>query len=288
MLAIPDVLRSVGVPVSTIPGWETRGRGYQRIVPVGAVVHDDVMGADVSLATRLRILRDGHSGLPGPLCHVSLTKDGTWHLIATGRALHAGVGWWEGVDDGNGRMLGIECAWGEGEDYPPDQIDSLCRGLAALCRHFHWRTQMLAHHWEWAQPPGRKADMHWRGPLRESVALHVLAQAGVRPGQLNGFPPDFTEEDVPRPTDVTASLPYPDGSGRWLLHYNGGITTKHLDGSDDFTSGHFYGSYPGLPEQDRRGERGFYEIEAFGDGYVLIGTDGSPYHFPAPPAVQAA
>ncbi|MGW2512542.1 hypothetical protein ACWC0A_24770 [Streptomyces scopuliridis] len=40
----------------------------------------------------MAICRDGHSTLPGPLCHGVIGKDGVVHLVGYGRANHAGGG----------------------------------------------------------------------------------------------------------------------------------------------------------------------------------------------------
>lgn len=80
------------------------------------------------------------------------------------------------------------------------------------------------------------------------------------------------EVDVPAPHHVTGKLDTLVGNGSWLLQYDGGILTRG--------DAPFFGSYPGLPEADRQGERGFYIIERHGLGYRLVGTDGAEYIFP--------
>jgi hypothetical protein len=86
------------------------------------------------------------------------------------------------------------------------------------------------------------------------------------------LPSPSQEEDVPASHHITGKLRTPSGKGEWLLQYDGGIITRG--------DARFYGSYPGLPPEHRRGTRGFYVIEPFDDGYMLTATDGAVYHFP--------
>ncbi|MER7828079.1 N-acetylmuramoyl-L-alanine amidase [Streptomyces sp. NPDC096097] len=55
----------------------------------GIMIHHTVTSGT---ANTLRIYEDGYSGLPGPLCHGVIAKDGTVQLVGYGRAKHAGAG----------------------------------------------------------------------------------------------------------------------------------------------------------------------------------------------------
>lgn len=81
---------------------------------------------------------------------------------------------------------------------------------------------------------------------------------------------------IPVPSLVVSEISYPDGSGGWRLHADGGVFT--------WGTAPFYGSYPGLPPEARQGERTFVKIEPRGDGqpgYVLISNHGERYVFPS-------
>lgn len=169
------VLRAAGVPVAEEAGWRTRTRPGV-FHPSGIVVHDDVIPRAVSNTARVRVIRDGRSDLPGPLAHVSLLPDGTWHVVASGRCNHAGEG--GGLlgfpvgSDGNANFYGVEVAHHPDDGgYDPRQIPSLVRGCAALCRAGEWGAERVLHHREWA--PKRKIDMEYRGPLRLSIAFEL-------------------------------------------------------------------------------------------------------------------
>lgn len=64
------------------------------------------------------------------------------------------------------------------------------------------------------------------------------------------------------------------GGGVWVLTRDGGVRAYNAP---------FHGSYPGLPEEWRQGERTFVDITVRDDGaegYMLHGSDGALYRFP--------
>lgn len=86
-----DALKSEGLTVVEVGDWRTHNRDHQGPWgPVhGVVIHHTVTrGTDATV----RLCRDGHDALPGPLCHGVIAKDGTVHLVGYGRANHAGSG----------------------------------------------------------------------------------------------------------------------------------------------------------------------------------------------------
>lgn len=84
-------LRAEGVKVVETSGWRTHNRNQKGAWgPVnGVMIHHTVTKGT---ANTVKICRDGYSGLPGPLCHGVIAKDGTVHLVGYGRANHAGSG----------------------------------------------------------------------------------------------------------------------------------------------------------------------------------------------------
>jgi hypothetical protein len=155
---LPEVLRAVGLKVAEHPGWMDRGRGeFGR--PEGVMCHHTATRQPGNMPS-LRTLVQGRSDLPGPLCHLGLARDGTYYVIAAGRANHAGAGDWKNIRDGNGRFIGIEAEHsGRGdEDWPEVQRDAYVRGVAALLRHIGRGADRCCGHGEYALPPGRKND----------------------------------------------------------------------------------------------------------------------------------
>lgn len=147
---LADVLRAEGLDVHEMPGWRGRGRELSSIQ--GVVWHHTATSTAWLDGHVAALLRDGRRDLAGPLSQVGLERDGTWVLIADGRANHNGYGEW-GNDS-----LGIEAYnSGVGEPWPSAQVDSYRRGTAAICRHLRLdpMTRVKGHR---ETDPRRKID----------------------------------------------------------------------------------------------------------------------------------
>ncbi|MFM9811594.1 N-acetylmuramoyl-L-alanine amidase [Streptomyces scabiei] len=164
------ILRNEGLVVVEVGDWEHHNRNH--IGPWGpmhgVMIHHTVTSGS---ARTVRICRNGYSGLPGPLCHGVITKDGRVHLIGYGRANHAGLGDDDVLQavigekalpadnetntDGNRHFYGFECEnLGDGEDPWPDvQLDAIEKVSAAICRHHGWNERSVIGHLEWQ--PGK-------------------------------------------------------------------------------------------------------------------------------------
>ena len=159
---LPDVLRKAGLKVVEIDGWKTRGHGDMGKV-FGAMCHHTAECKDDDLEPALKTITHGRKGMKGakdllgPLANLGLGQDGTWYMIAAGKAWHAGPGEWQGVTDGNYHFLGIEAENdGIGEVWPEVQADSFARGCAIIAKYCGFGSQMVVGHKEWA--PKRKID----------------------------------------------------------------------------------------------------------------------------------
>lgn len=135
----PQILRDAGLKVREVPGWRDRGRPASTggLNPAGVLCHHTATGPNVSDVALIDLLVRGRSDLPGPLCHFALTRDGTVHIVAAGRANHAGRAKSSGTvagGDGNSLYWGIEAAnSGTGEPWPKAQYDAYVRLCAVLC-----------------------------------------------------------------------------------------------------------------------------------------------------------
>lgn len=178
---LPGVLRSAGLEVVEHAGWQDRGR-VGVFAPGGVLVHHTGPGGDHML---VELCIRGRADLPGPLCHVVLTRDGVWHLIAGGKANHAGDGVlpWDlsgAVTGGNAQLIGVEVTnTGDGSDrYPDRQTWSLVDGLAAIHAHTGWGHNRTTTHADFARPRGRKNDP--RGPAWVSPGPGTWTPADLR------------------------------------------------------------------------------------------------------------
>ncbi|WP_284576869.1 N-acetylmuramoyl-L-alanine amidase [Streptomyces sp. 2P-4] len=182
-----------GLVVHEVGAWRTRNRNH--VGPWGGV-HGVMIHHTVTRGTAetVRICRDGYTGLPGPLCHGVIAKDGSVHLVGHGRANHAGLGDPdvlravisetrfpvddEATVDGNRAFYGFECEnLGDGVDpWPAVQLEAVERAAAALCRAHGWGAGSVLGHLEWqpGKPDPRGFTMD---AMRARVAgrLHVPA-----------------------------------------------------------------------------------------------------------------
>ncbi|MBO0917644.1 peptidoglycan-binding protein [Streptomyces laculatispora] len=195
-------LHAEGVDVVGYESWRTHNRNHKGAWgPLnGVMIHHTVSsGTDASVA----LCYNGHSALPGPLCHGVIDKAGTVHLVGNGRANHAGGGdpavlqrviaedygdrppapheheGSAGSVDGNARFYGFECVnLGDGEDpWPAAQLEAIERVSAAICRAHGWTARSVIGHLEWSD---WKVDP--RGftmpALRDRVAARLGGPAG--------------------------------------------------------------------------------------------------------------
>jgi peptidoglycan hydrolase-like protein with peptidoglycan-binding domain len=155
---LPDVLDGAGLKFAEQPGWRTRGRG-DLVKVLGVMCHHTAGPAQGNMPS-LQVLTNGRPDLPGPLCQLGLGRDGTFYVVAAGRANHAGRGNWKGVVTGNSSFIGIEAEnTGKVDDPWPDvQVDAYLRGVAAILGKIGAPSKMCCGHKEYALPPGRKPD----------------------------------------------------------------------------------------------------------------------------------
>ncbi len=177
---LASVLRNAGLTVIEEKGWETRGHGDLGDVR-GVLLHHTagpLKGDSPSLPTVI----NGRPDLAGPLSQLFLSRSGAWHVVAAGKAWHAGAGVWHGVTDGNGHFIGVE-AENTGlpnDPWPAGQMDSYVRGVAAILKHIGATADMAAGHKEYATPKGRKTDPSFdMAAFRDKVRAHFGNEAMV-------------------------------------------------------------------------------------------------------------
>lgn len=195
-------LEAEGVRVKEHPGWRGHNRNHKGPWgPVnGVIVHHTVTsGTQASVD----ICFNGYAGLPGPLCHGVIAKDGTVHLVGDGRANHAGKGDGAVLDavvresarprptandtDGNTRFYGLECVnLGDGQDpWPAAQLEAVERASAAICRAHGWGSASVIGHKEWTNT---KIDPRGFGmdDMRSRVAARLAGKPGGDSGDSGG------------------------------------------------------------------------------------------------------
>src|SRR5215510_5518597 len=107
---LAQVLQDAGLKVSPDPGWETRGFGDVGDIFGVICHHTGTLNPKRLNMPTLNSLRNGRkasaklAALPGPLAQLGLARDGTFFVIAAGKAIHAGKGSFMGVS-GNSRFI---------------------------------------------------------------------------------------------------------------------------------------------------------------------------------------
>ena len=186
---LADHLRAAGLTVIEHNGWKSRGKPLPGR-PDTILCHHTAGPARGDLPT-LKILVEGRSDLPGPLCQIALSRSGVVYMIASGKANHAGRGEWKG-QAASGLTIGIEAENpGDGKAWPVKQLDAYERLCAALCRYLNVGAERVCGHREWALPKGRKTD---------PAGIDMNAFRDRVRGHLAGAPSDEEDDDM-KPED---------------------------------------------------------------------------------------
>lgn len=179
---LPEVLEQAGLKVAGTPDWRSRGRAPMGTVK-GVMCHHTATACPGNMPT-LDLLIGGRPDLAGPLCQLGLGRDGTFYLVAAGRANHAGAGSWEGIVTGNSSFIGIEAenSGADADEWPPVQLDAYRRGVAAILAHIGAGANMCCGHGEYALPDGRKNDPSFDMPsFRAEVAALLQGKSPPPP-----------------------------------------------------------------------------------------------------------
>lgn len=189
-------LKNEGLRVEEREGWTTHSRNHKGAWgPMNGVVIHHTAGTDSKAYTW-----SGDAGLPGPLCHSYLGKNGVVVMNSAGRANHAGTFAQNAFDamveessthprpdaaepvDANARTYGIEIEnKGDGKDpYPDVQYQAAVRWAAALCRAHNWSADSVIGHKEGTR---RKVDPSFdMYAFRRAVAERLKHAADWSPG----------------------------------------------------------------------------------------------------------
>ncbi|MFD8226858.1 N-acetylmuramoyl-L-alanine amidase [Streptomyces massasporeus] len=229
------VLREEGVKISEYPGWRTRERDDETGLvfgPVRMILNHHTAGRN----SRDIVARDGVPGLPPPLAHIHLAKDGVATMCSDGRANHAGpmaVNAYQsfrdeaavhpapsktsGTIDGNDVSYGIETEnLGNGTDvYPRAQYDAWVRVNAAICRHYGWSAESVGCHKETSvegkpDPRGPVEGYGSRGRF-EFTPKQLRADVAERLRHERTWSPGEEEDDMPTPAEFAKAVLTLDG-----------------------------------------------------------------------------
>jgi N-acetylmuramoyl-L-alanine amidase len=211
---LPKALRDAGLTVVEVYGWQTRGHGDMG--PVKFVIcHHTAETQSKRTIPALDILVSGRIDLLGPLCNLALGQDGTFYMVAAGKAWHAGAGLWRGLADGNGSAIGIEAKNnGKDEPWPEIQMAAYAKGCAAILKYIKATPTMVCGHKEYALPKGRKPDPNFdmdifrtRIQRLMTVKTTQIAQEAPAPIKAPVAPAPAPKPALALPVEATAASP---------------------------------------------------------------------------------
>ena len=165
-LWLPDILNDAGLVIRLQSGWENRGKEFSSDI-FGVVGHHTASNKNSGNNPSLGICTNGRPDLAGPLCQCLLARDGSYDVIASGKANHGGDGYYPGWPSSvNGTCIAIEAELdGIGEVTSTRQLNAYAEGSAAILEYLGKNELGFIAHFEWCEPPGRKIDP--RGPWEQ-------------------------------------------------------------------------------------------------------------------------
>lgn len=195
------LLRSAGLTVVEIDGWETRTRPGS-FDPVGTLNHhtgssmkNKSLAAEKSYATWM--FKEGRSDLPAPLVQMAVGRTGVIYLGAAGRANHAGKAQASGsvaAGDGNNLYVGFEWMLSGTEPIPSEMYDAAVianavtlkvLGSSANAVSCHYSTSVTGK-WDIGDPNGvpfKGTKVLDLGAFRDDVGKALTALKNVdKPG----------------------------------------------------------------------------------------------------------
>jgi N-acetylmuramoyl-L-alanine amidase len=163
LIELADVIRSAGLEVVEVDGWQTRARGsggYDGTYPWCVMWHHTA--SDTSAENDVGYICYGCPD--APVANLYLARDGVVWVCAAGATNTNGTGgpmmMSKGVvpaDDMNRAAVSVEMANnGVGQAWPQVQVDAMFRLSLALTDWLGLRPDDVAGHYDWT--PGRKID----------------------------------------------------------------------------------------------------------------------------------
>jgi hypothetical protein len=188
MRAAASLMRQRGLIVGAFAGWADAGRS-SIFNPRAVTCHHTGASVDVD-----RILRDGRSDLPGPLANWALHMDGSWWLVGSGRANHAGVGWLPSSESYGIEATGPSPVTSSGVAAFPN-YDAYVLGVACIVEAEGWTPKVVYAHKETCTPDGRKPDPAFGDPYPAPYRDMDRFRAQVNQA-IQGEVQDMTEEQA--------------------------------------------------------------------------------------------
>jgi hypothetical protein len=273
------VLRVAGLKVVTTPGWESRGKTFTR--NIAGVIGHHTAGPRLGNMPSLAVITHGRPDLPGPLAQLGLGRDGTFFVVASGIANHAGAGYWKGLR-GNSDTIGIEAEnCGDNVDvWPSVQMDAYACGVRVILDHCGLAVDHFCAHYEWARPVGRKIDP--RGPWQGGGDWYSGGTNVTRTAdRFRAYVAAAVEEDDDMAGRLIVMVPGapPSNVGRWQYWRLNGENILSCNGAPALEGSSPIFGVPSVPLPV--GHRPILGIEPApdGNGVVAIADDQGTFTF---------
>lgn len=260
-MTAPQMLTALmreGIEPLEYRSWRTHNRNHKGPWgPVhGVMIHHTVTKGDTydQTSASVELCYEGHSALPGPLCHAVGAKSGDVYLVGNGRTNHAGKGdsrvLGAVIDeeplprptvankDGNQFFYGIELInLGDGKDsWPSAQYITAVGYAAAICRFHGWSERSVIGHKEWQ--PGKIDPTFDMDRFRSAVRAQLNPPPTMPPPVTSPMEPRMEYTALAR----TTSLTIPAGETRavyWDVEIADGAG-DHGTGGKTIVSGEHY------------------------------------------------
>lgn len=256
-------LRKAGVKVIEHAGWTVRGSAT--FSPRGVLVHHTGPGSVDGL---IKLVINGRPDLSGPLAQVVLAPDGTAHVVAAGRANHAGAGAWRGLS-GNSVLWGIEAIHPGDQKtlWPQVQLEAYHLICAVMLDISGAGAEMAAGHKEYATPQGRKTD-----PVQLDMTL-FRANVGLAMRKLDNAP---VVQEVFKPM-----FDPPLQISAWVTvdYEGGGVVAVNAKGEIFCEPARLYIDAPASHPEYWTGHAPAVQIKAIPRGYRVVDHHGHAYDY---------
>lgn len=212
---LADVARRTGFPVTEVAGWASRGHGEQPYVQ-GVVAHHTAGATAGGDYPSLGVVRDGRTGLAGPLSHFGIGRSGRIYVIAAGRCWHNAPS--TSSHHTNSNSVGIEAENDGRQPWPPVQLDAYVALCGELCKEFDLAPSRVKGHKEvnTQKPDPHSVDM---GAFRDRVGAYVRGEAEEDPMPEHDR---YTgrELDLILPPGEWRYLPYNEHNSQTLIEWD--------------------------------------------------------------------
>lgn len=201
---LADVVRTSGIPVIEVDGWQSRGRppstgGFD---PRGVLCHHTASPDSWSDQQDLSCILAGNSSAPGPISQLFLSRYEPWpcYIVAAGRANHGGKGAipGESCGDMNLALLGIEAGQSGSTRWPDGMTTNYAKLVAALCRGYGWSVGQVYLHFT-TGPPCGNSKIDPSGPWQREPGL-PLGNPGGSTWNLDVWRQFISEQGGSTPT----------------------------------------------------------------------------------------